>query len=176
MLAKKILFVLVDCLRDTAMPHSLVRPLAFAVALATFCLILPPATGNEAYTNRLIATTHSNFVKSQYSRDMKVQLGVCGNDENFCANPKKNLGGGSTCCFKKFCRDLRNDKNNCGKCGKSCGYGLTCCNGECVNLFSDNNHCGNCGTACFGRALCEFGLCGYGGYDNSKPDVFPKHL
>ncbi|KAJ7296906.1 hypothetical protein O6H91_07G128700 [Diphasiastrum complanatum] len=158
------------------MPDSLVRPLAFAVALATVCLLTPPATGNGANRERFNAAAHSNFVKSQYSRDMKVQVGAsCGSDPNFCADPKKNPKGGSTCCFKKSCRDLHNDRNNCGLCGNSCGYGLTCCSGKCVNLFDNNNNCGNCGTACVGRAQCEFGLCGYGGYDNSKPDVFPKH-
>ncbi|KAJ7525016.1 hypothetical protein O6H91_17G032500 [Diphasiastrum complanatum] len=158
------------------MSHSTGRSLSNAVLLAVFCLILlcRSTTGTQ-YRDRSTLPAHSNFVKSQYSRNVKFQIGICGQHPSICNDTVKS-GGSITCCFGIYCKDLSTDRNNCGRCGNFCGFGLTCCNGSCINLFRNKHHCGNCETACFGNAECEFGLCGYGRYDSVRPNSFsPKH-
>ncbi|KAJ7518442.1 hypothetical protein O6H91_21G069100 [Diphasiastrum complanatum] len=159
------------------MSHFAGRSPSFAVSLAVFYLLVQCGSANGVqFRDKDKFPAHSNFVKSQYYRDAKFQIALCGQDPSVCKDPVKNPGGGTTCCFSRFCSDLSVDRNNCGSCGNSCGYGINCCNGSCVNLFNNKNHCGNCQTPCFGNAQCEFGMCGYGGYDNVGPkSMSPKH-
>ncbi|XP_050219482.1 stigma-specific STIG1-like protein 1 [Mercurialis annua] len=93
------------------------------------------------------APQHLNFLRSTTLRGRQRVIS-CANDAEVCLDREKNPWGGTTCCFRKVCRDTLRDSRNCGACGKTCGFGFVCCDGKCVDIQNDPKHCGACFEVC----------------------------
>lgn len=106
--------------------------------------------------------THLNFFRSALRGRQRVLS--CADDPRVCVDRGKNPWGGSTCCFRKFCKDTLRDSDNCGACGQTCAYGFVCCDGKCVDIRNDPRHCGSCFQECPGQGRCSFAMCDYSGW------------
>ncbi|KAI8561673.1 hypothetical protein RHMOL_Rhmol04G0359000 [Rhododendron molle] len=102
-------------------------------------------------------SAHLNFYRG------RQRVMWCDRDPSVCLDREKNPWGGTTCCFRKFCKDTRSDSSHCGACGLACGYGRACCDGKCVDVQNDPYHCGSCFEECPGETKCSFAMCDYGG-------------
>ncbi|KAK2645817.1 hypothetical protein Ddye_021012 [Dipteronia dyeriana] len=120
--------------------------------------------GSHDSEELLLAPTHSNFFRSAFRGRQRVNPS-CANDPNTCLDREKYPWGSdrSTCCFRRFCKDILRDSNHCGGCGKACGYGLVCCDGKCVDVQNDAQNCGSCFEECPGSNRCVYAMCDYGG-------------
>ncbi|KAJ0035103.1 hypothetical protein Pint_24505 [Pistacia integerrima] len=107
------------------------------------------------------APSHLNFFRSALRGRQRVLS--CATDPGVCLDREKNPWGGTTCCFRQFCKDTLKDSSHCGACGTACGYGLVCCDGKCVDVQADPQHCGSCFEECPGKNKCVFSMCDYGG-------------
>ncbi|KAG5240888.1 hypothetical protein OIU76_014408 [Salix suchowensis] len=134
--------------------------LEYLWAFILFLLIVTPGVDTADRPEPDIPT-HVNFLRSALRGRERVLS--CADDPNVCVDRERNPWGGSTCCFRKLCKDTSRDSNNCGACGRTCGYGFVCCDGNCVDIHNDPRHCGSCFQECPGQGRCSFAMCDYSG-------------
>eukprot|EP00246_Nothoceros_aenigmaticus_P011367 TRINITY_DN3059_c0_g1_i1.p2 TRINITY_DN3059_c0_g1~~TRINITY_DN3059_c0_g1_i1.p2 ORF type:complete len:261 (-),score=40.56 TRINITY_DN3059_c0_g1_i1:469-1251(-) len=148
---------------------------ALALKVLTATLLLLAVVVLSDATQHKPKHKPKQFLNNNYHKPTRYKYAWCDKNAALCTDKTKNPGGGTTCCFKKFCKDLTKDVHNCGKCGHSCGYGQVCCKGKCVKLATNFSNCGKCGVACKANEKCVYGLCGYATVGGKKPKLPKKH-